>query len=102
MTHQRDLLAPTNSRFPLAGSTLVPSGVDAPSPIGLRPWCLRRARPAGPGRVVPSWMYDHDRQLAVDATGCPLIDTVWGDPSASTTSSTDGEDGPSSEDWDND
>jgi hypothetical protein len=39
--------------------------------------------------------------MAVElASGLPLI--VAGDPSAETTSTTDGEDGPSSEDWDND
>jgi putative ATP-grasp target RiPP len=102
MTIQTEVLASTNPRFPLAGSTPVPSGADSPSPIGLRPWGLRRARPAGPGRVLPPWSYDHHRQQAVDAAGRPLIDTVWGDPSASTTAATDGEDGPSSEDWNND
>lgn len=102
MTGQVDVLASTSPRFALSGSTFVPSGTDLPSPTGLRPWALRRARPAGPGRVLPAWAYDHARQLAVDTTGRPLIDTVWGDPSATTTTSTDGEDGPSSEDWNND
>ena len=102
MTTHLDLLASTSPRFALTGSSFVPSRADEPSPAGLRPWCLRRARPAGPGQVVPPWSYDHRRQLAVDASGRPLADTVWGDPSASTTASTDGEDGPSAEDWNND
>ena len=92
-------------RFVLAGATRSAregDTPDGPSEVGVRPWGLRRARPAGPGRSVPAWSYDDALQLAVDAAGCPLIDTVRGDPSASTTTSTDGEDGPSSEDWDND
>jgi putative ATP-grasp target RiPP len=93
--------AAPGSRFVLAGST-VPAGSDRPSPIGLRPWGLRRACAAGAGRPVPAWCYDHDLQLAVDTTGRPLIDALHGDPSADTTSRTDGEDGPSSEDWNND
>lgn len=64
---------------------------------------LRRALPAGAGRVLPYWIYDEQQQKAVDPTGCPLIELpVMGDPSADTTSTVDGEDGPSSEDWDND
>ena len=92
-------------RFALAGTktSLREDGTaEGPSEIGTRPWGLRRARPAGPGRPVPVWSYDDAQQLAVDAAGCPLVVTADGDPSADTTSRTDGEDGPSSEDWDND
>jgi len=47
------------------------------------------------------WRYDEHEQMAVEiGSGLPLI--VAGDPSAKTTAKTDGEDGPSSEDWDND
>lgn len=81
----------------------MPTGVDEPSPLGLRPWGLRRAQAVGPGRLLPAWTYDHVSQLAVTADGGrPLIDIVCGDPSADTTSTTDGEDGPSAEDWNND
>jgi putative ATP-grasp target RiPP len=98
-----DPFAPVGSRFALAGSSFVPDGRDEPSAAGLRPWGLRRARPAGLGRVVPRWIYDDKRQLAVAVDdGRAVIDTVSGDPTANTTSATDGEDGPSSEDWDND
>jgi hypothetical protein len=63
----------------------------------------RRALRAAPGRGLPRWTYDDERQLAVTVIGgCALIDLVSGDPTANTTSATDGEDGPSSEDWDND
>jgi hypothetical protein len=70
-----DPLAPVSGQFALAGSTRVVDG--EPSPTGLRPWGLRRARPA---------------------RGVPLA----GEPTALTTSSVDGEDPPSSEDWIND
>lgn len=98
-----DPFAPVGSRFALAGSSFVPDGRDEPSAAGLRPWGLRRARPSGPSRVVPRWIYDDERQLAVAVDdGLAVIDIVCGDPTANTTSATDGEDGPSSEDWDND
>lgn len=98
-----DPFAPMGSRFALAGSSFVPDGCDEPSAVGLRPWGLRRARPTKPGRVMPRWIYDDERQLAVAVdNGRAVIDIVCGDPTANTTSATDGEDGPSSEDWDND
>lgn len=98
-----DPFASVGSRFALSGSSFVSEGCDEPSAAGLRPWGLRRARQAGSGRVVPRWIYDDERQMAVTVDdGCPVIDIVCGDPTANTTSSTDGEDGPSSEDWNND
>jgi putative ATP-grasp target RiPP len=97
-----DPFAPTSSRFALVGSTATPSALEEPSAAGVRPWGLRRARPVRAGRVGPGWSYCVERQLAVDSAGRPLIDMVGGDPSADTTSTTDGEDGPSSEDWNND
>jgi putative ATP-grasp target RiPP len=98
-----DPFAPVGSRFALAGSAFVPDGCDEPSAAGQRPWGLRRARAARRGRVLPHWIYDDERQLAVSVEdGRAVIDTVCGDPTADTTSATDGEDGPSSEDWDND
>jgi putative ATP-grasp target RiPP len=102
MTAAVDPFAPAGSRFALVGSSGAPSGLDEPSAVGVRPWGLRRARPASAGRKVPAWSYCAERQLAVDSVGRPLIDMVGGDPSAETTSTTDGEDGPSSEDWNND
>ncbi len=97
-----DPFAPVSAQVALAGSTFDPQTGDRPSPVGVRPWGLRRAmRPGGPGRVLPAWRYDADQQMAVEvASGLPLI--VAGDPSADTTSTTDGEDPPSSEDWNND
>ena len=97
-----DPFVPATSRFALTGFTFTPSRDDEPSPVGIRPYGMRRARPGRPGRAVPPWRYDDDRQLAVTEDGRALIDVVCGDPSADTTSTTDGEDGPSSEDWDND
>ena len=53
--------------------------------------------------ILPAWRYDPQTQKAVDATGQPLIDLPrMGPPTANTTSSVDGEDGPSAEDWNND
>lgn len=97
-----DPLAPASAQFPLTGSTLTERRDDRPSSVGLRPWGLRRALPAtGPDRALPAWRYDEHEQLAVCLdSGLPLI--VAGDPSADTTSRTDGEDPPSSEDWNND
>jgi putative ATP-grasp target RiPP len=98
-----DPLAPVSAQLALNGSTWsVDRRDDQPSVVGVRPWGLRRALPAtGPGRVLPAWRSDEREQLAVEIdSGLPLI--VAGDPSADTTSTTDGEDGPSSEDWDND
>ena len=97
-----DPFAPTSSRFALVGSTGTPSALEEPSAAGVRPWGLRRARPVHAGQVGPAWSYCLERQLAVDSAGRPLIDMIGGDPSAETTSTTDGEDGPSSEDWNND
>ncbi|MEU8413578.1 putative ATP-grasp-modified RiPP [Amycolatopsis japonica] len=95
--------APVSAQFALTGASFTPRHDDVPSPAGVRPWGLRRARPAGPGRVLPSWRYDPVRQLAVDAGGRAVIESpMMTDPSADTTSTVDGEDGPSSEDWDND
>ena len=98
-----DPLAPIGARVALHGSSFEPREQDQPSPVGLRPWGLRRARPAGPGRTLPAWSYDPVSQMAVDGAGVPLVDSdVAGDPSADTTASVDGEDPPSSEDWLND
>lgn len=104
ITNEPDPFGSASSRFALAGfTTAADVGASQASPVGTRPWGLRRACPARPGRTLPAWTYDESLQLAVDADGVPLIDSsVHGDPSADTTSTTDGEDGPSSEDWDND
>lgn len=98
-----DPFAQVSAQFALAGASFADRRNDVASPDGVRPWGLRRARTAGTGRVLPNWTYDQQQQKAVDSTGRPLIGLpVAGDPSADTTSTTDGEDGPSSEDWDND
>lgn len=98
-----DPFAPAGAQFALDGASFTSRRDDVASPVGVRPWGLRRALPAGAGRVLPNWTYDPAKQKAVDATGRPLIELpTMGDPSASTTSTVDGEDGPSSEDWDND
>jgi hypothetical protein len=49
-----------------------------------------------------SWGYDYQRQLATDPDGVALLDLAAGPPTAPTTQTVDGEDPPSSEDWDND
>ncbi len=96
-------LAPVSTQFALAGSSFTPRSGDTASAVGVRPWGLRRARPAGAGKVVPAWTYDQARRMAVGSDGRPLIESPGaGDPTAVTTSSVDGEDPPSSEDWIND
>jgi putative ATP-grasp target RiPP len=98
-----DPLASVSGQFALKGSTFTPRSGDMPSPDGVRPWGLRRATPAGAGRVLPKWDYDAVQQKAVDLLGVPLIESPqMVDPSADTTSTVDGEDPPSSEDWNND
>ncbi len=100
---EADPFAPVSAQFALDGASFTDRCNDAASPDGVRPWGLRRALPVGTGRALPSWIYDERQQKAVDSAGRPLIElSVAGDPSADTTSTTDGEDGPSSEDWDND
>lgn len=99
MTIAHDPLAPVSARIALAGSRFTAQPQDIASPVGLRPWGLRRVRPARSGVALPAWTYDPDRQVAVGAAGTPL---VAGEPTAVTTSSVDGEDPPSSEDWIND
>jgi putative ATP-grasp target RiPP len=99
-----DPLAPVSAQFALDGASFTGRRNDVASPDGVRPWGLRRAVLAGAGRVLPNWTYDAQQQKAVDSAGHPLIELpiMGGDPSADTTATVDGEDGPSSEDWDND
>jgi putative ATP-grasp target RiPP len=98
-----DPLASVSAQFALTGSTFEQRVDDMPSREGVRPWGLRRAVPAGAGRVLPEWNYDAEQQKAVDGAGVPLIDSPrMGPPTAHTTAGTDGEDPPSSEDWIND
>lgn len=98
-----DPLAPASAQFSLTGTTVPLNSGDVASADGLRPWGLRRARLAGPGRPFPLWSYDPRQQKAVDQSGVPLIHTpAMADPTAMTTSHVDGEDAPSSEDWIND
>lgn len=98
-----DPLAPATARFALAGATFAERRADVASPAGTRPFGLRRATSAGSGITIPAWRYDGRTQKAVDLSGRPLIDLPrMGPPTANTTSSVDGEDGPSAEDWLND
>ncbi|ONI83533.1 hypothetical protein ALI22I_34140 [Saccharothrix sp. ALI-22-I] len=98
-----DPFAPVSGQFALRGSTSVEQVTDIPSPAGIRPFGLRRATPVRPGVTIQEWTYDSEAQKAVDAFGVPLIDLPhMGPPTANTTSSVDGEDPPSAEDWNND
>ncbi|GAA3012115.1 putative ATP-grasp-modified RiPP [Actinokineospora diospyrosa] len=100
---EADPFAPLSGQFALHGSTSVERANDFPTPAGIRPFGLRRATPVRPGTVIPEWTYDSDAQKAVATSGVPLIELPsMGDPTAKTTSSVDGEDPPSSEDWVND
>lgn len=98
-----DPIAPVSAQFALNGTMLAEQGDNLPSPDGVRPWGLRRALPTSAGYQLPAWTYDETQQKAVDFDGRPLIEMpMSGPPTAKTTSSTDGEDPPSSEDWIND
>jgi len=99
-----DPIASYSGQVPLAPPANAPLSQDVPSPVGVRPWGLRTLRTAsGEAGEWMGWSYDHEEQVAVDATGRPVVDRVIaGPPTAYTTSSVDGEDPPSSEDWVND
>ncbi len=112
MTAILDVAAEQNDRFadePLAGDSAqfplsrgsVASGPDqAPSPVGVRPWGLRRMAPIPFQGPSPVGDYDPVRQIRVDGEGRPLIE--MGPPTAPTTGSTDGSEGDPSEDYNND
>lgn len=91
--------APHSARFPLGAPRDTAPSMDVPSPEGIRPFGLRDVVSAAPGRHVPASTYDDRLQMSVTEDGGLLC---AGDPSADTTATVDGEDGPSSEDWDND
>ncbi len=98
-----DPLAPAGEQFALGRPDTAPLCWDEPSPPGVRTWGLRRMGPV----LIPSgqwlsWGYDHKRQLATGPDGVALIDLAAGPPTAPTTQKVDGEDPPSSEDWNND
>lgn len=96
-------LTSASGQFPLAAPSGAPASQDVPSPVGMRPWGLRTLTVSGRQAAdapLTIARYDHDRQVAVNAAGTPLF--ASGDPSADTTSSVDGEDPPSAEDWTND
>lgn len=83
--------------------------------VSVVPWNLRRLGPplTSSGRWA-SVSFDPQQQVMVDASGQAVVGKeetlgtngvfvpVAGDPSADTTPIVDGEDPPSSEDWDND
>lgn len=97
-----DPIASASGQFPLSAPSDTPAPEDKPSPVGLRPWGLRNLTVASVLGHQPQLAahYDHDQQVAVNRQGEPLI-TMAG-PTANTTSSVDGEDPPSAEDWNND
>lgn len=98
----------------VAGSNRLPqaphehSNDTDPESAPVVPWNLKRGTVPSPGST-DSWRgvrYDPEQQLLV-RDGLPLASQASGgliasDPTANTTSSTDGEDPPSSEDWIND
>lgn len=91
-------LVTVSGRFPLCRPHSAP--VES---TGGRPWGLRDLVPAHDD-PPPPWRYDGERQLLVidDGTGRAVVACADSDPTAPTTSRTDGEDPPSSEDWKND
>ena len=99
-----DPIASISGQFPLSAPPghAVP---DDPSTAGARPWGLCRMGPVrrlGHRRIGT---YDHDQQLSVDPSGVPVVRSGGphaGPPTAPTTAPVDGEDPPSSEDYNND
>ncbi|MGH2869337.1 MAG: hypothetical protein ACRDNK_17465, partial [Solirubrobacteraceae bacterium] len=57
-----DPFAPVSAQFALDGASFISRRNDVASPDGVRPWGLRRALPAGAGRVLPNWTYDEQQQ----------------------------------------
>lgn len=49
-----DPFAPVSAQFALAGASFTNRRNDVASRDGVRPWGLRRALPAGAGRVLPT------------------------------------------------
>jgi putative ATP-grasp target RiPP len=98
-----DPMASLSGRFPLGSPAGTPASMDVPSTVGLRPWGLRNLTDARPARQnAPTVRYDAVRQLGVGPDGTVAARNHGGPPTANTTSSVDGEDPPSSEDWNND
>ena len=52
MTMTEDPLAPAGAQFPLARPEAAPPSWDEPSPVGVRPWGLRRMGPVPGGNAV--------------------------------------------------
>lgn len=98
-----DPLASPSGQFALGKPSTAPMSQDTPSPVGVRPWGLRNLTEAiGSGATRPAYRYCHEQQVAVTPSGRPAMEIEMGKPTANTTSSVDGEDPPSSEDWNND
>ena len=98
-----DPLASPSGQFSLTRPENVSTSEDVPSADGVRPWGMRRMRPTGTAaRRALAARYDPLLQMTVDVEGTPLITKMGQQPTADTTSTVDGEDPPSAEDWDND
>ncbi|MCA1695480.1 MAG: hypothetical protein LC749_12530 [Actinobacteria bacterium] len=94
-----DPIASHSAQFGLGRPMGVPAGHDAPSPVGVRPWNLQQAQVmSGRGARLGAWRYDHNRQIAVTLDGRPIMEIAAADPSATSTSDLDGDEG-KSEDW---
>ncbi|MCY7342088.1 MAG: putative ATP-grasp-modified RiPP [Pseudonocardia sp.] len=90
-----------SAQFPLSRGAIASSPDEAPSPVGVRPWGLRRMAPIPfQGPPCPVGAYDPVRQVRIDDEGRPLIDMA--EPTAPTTGSADGSEGDPSEDYHND
>lgn len=99
-----DAVASVSGRFPLGSPAGTAASTDIPSPIGLRPWGLRRlsdTRAVTPSAFIVQ--YDPVQQVGVGPDGTVAVRILaGGPPTADTTSTVDGEDPPSAEDWNND
>lgn len=96
-----DPIASDSAQFPLSRGSISSAPDESPSPVGVRPWGLRRmAEIPFDGAPSPAGTYDPIQQIRIDATGRPLIE--MGPPTAPTTGSMDGSEGDPSEDYHND
>ncbi|MER7014579.1 putative ATP-grasp-modified RiPP [Saccharopolyspora sp. NPDC000359] len=94
-----DPVAPDSAQFPLGRPLGMPESTALVSADGVRPWGLRdmAVRSNGTVQSLPAWRYDHERQLATDLDGVSFRELRM-DPSADSSSSLDGDEGPN-EDW---
>jgi putative ATP-grasp target RiPP len=92
-------LTSSSEQFGLARPRTSRAPADPASPAATRPWGLRgMRRPGACARPLPEFTYCHRLQVAVDASGRPLVVTGAADATANSVTDGDGDEG-RSEDW---